>query len=321
MRWICSILLLVLASCGGPRDVKDEWKLSSDWIERGPVRTQIQLRHDNMSILDQQDLHLTVQYPEGMDIEFPGFTERLEDYRMVPWRDEVKHVESGNVTLEKFVRFELFESGEQVLPPIRIVFSTGFGEARVSRNIDTPDLTFHIESINDPALVQAPLEDSLTLRRPKPYPWEKVALAILSGLLLCAGLVWTWRKYRKHKNAPPPPPEPAHHWAWRALEVLVNEQESGSLSNEIFVDRLSLILRTYIEKRYGIQAPEQTTEEFIARGVEQHSQLAEHKVVLTRFMEYADLIKFAKQSANAEDAQKGFDFLKSFIENTQEVEA
>ena len=321
MRWICCLLVLACVSCGVQEPEQEAWKLKSEWMQRGPVKAQVQLLHDKMSILQQQDLRIIMEYPEGMDPHLPGYLERLEGFRPVPWRDDRKIVNSGNVVLEKFMRFELFESGEQVIPPFRIDFSTGFGADRATISLDTPDLSFNILSIDNPALVNAPLEDNDQLFRPKATSWWKVLGLACAGCAILALLIYGWKRFGPHKSMPIPVPELAHEWAWRALEALVNEQESGALSNEIFVDRLSLILRTYIEKRYGIHAPEQTTEEFLAQGVKQHAALAEQQLVLTRFMEYADLIKFAKQEAGSEDVQKGFDFVKDFVEQTQEVSA
>lgn len=308
-------MLLLLSACDRSES-KPRWELSSDWVEKGPVRAKLELKRASISILEQQDLKLTVQSQANVRVQTPMFIERLEDFRLVPWRGDLERDIEGMSQLEKHVRFESFESGPQSLPPFAITFVEGSGNQSRSGQIDLPSLSFSIEGIDDPALVQQPLEDHQELHQGAPGPWSRAlwwAVPALAGLI--AALIW-WSK-RAKKSAPPPPPEPAHRWAWRALEGLVQEQKEG-LDNETFVDRITLILRVYIEKRYGIHAPEQTTEEFLSLGLKPFGELEQHQSVIKQFLEYADLIKFAGQSAKAEDVQQGFDFLKSLISATQE---
>lgn len=314
-------ILLLLSGCSEQKELNEatNWEQQSAWVEKGPLRARISLRHQSFSILDQQDMMLEVIAPADLDLSFPAFRERLEDLRLVPWRPDQRSVQDdGKVLIQKFVRFEMFESGPQSLPPFRVSYIAGAGDEAKSGHLDTPSLEFNIESIDDPNLIAAPIETIDSFIRPKPFPWHFLALCVA----LVIGLLWgikTWlANIKAKKSAPPPPPEPAHLWAWRQLEALVAQQKQGELSNENIVNQLSLILRVYIEKRFDIHAPEQTTEEFLAQGLKTHGGLSTHAEVIEQFLEYADLIKFAGQSAKIEDVQQGFDFLKQFIEMTQE---
>jgi hypothetical protein len=202
-----------------------------------------------------------------------------------------------------------------------VAYRKGFGANLITGYVDTPALLYNVESIDDPALVQADIARDNSLIRPAPFPWLKVLGYVVLAAAVVMAILKTYRRYAQKKSAPPPPPEPAHLWAWRAIQALIEDQEKGELNNEEFVDRLTGILRHYIEKRFKLQAPEQTTEEFLNQGLQKQPQLQQHMEVLEQFLSYADLIKFAGQQANTEDVQKGFDFLKQFIENTQEVAA
>ena len=323
---LTAICLLGLGACQSDHSTptSDTWEQQSDWLEKGPLKTKVSLRHQSLSILDQQDLKLEVQAPAGMRLSFPAFQERLEDFRQVPWRPDDETTtpatedQDSQLNLTRYLRFEVFESGEQSLPPFRINYSTGFGANLQTGYLDTPSLLFNIESIDDPTLVNAPLERDDDLRRPVPFPWLTWVGGIALAALSIFGVTVAWTRYQKNKNAPPPPPEPAHSWAWRAMEHLVKRQQEENLSNEVFLNHLTLILRNYIERRFNIHAPEQTTEEFLNGGVQQHGALSNHSEVLTQFLEYADLIKFAGQNAKTEDVQQSFDFLKQFINETRE---
>jgi hypothetical protein len=319
--------LLGLGACQSEHselDPESTWGPESEWLEKGPLRAKVSLRHEHLSILDQQDFRLEVQAPAGMRLTFPAFQERLEDFRQVPWRPDDEETtpaaeeQASQLHLTRYLRFEVFESGEQSLPPFRVIYSTGFGANLQTGYLDTPSLLFNIESIDDPALVNAPIERDENLRRPAPFPWFTWSIWIGLVILSFTGIVWAWSRYQSMKDAPPPPPEPAHSWAWRAIEQLVKRQKENEISNEEFLNHLTLILRNYIERRFDIHAPEQTTEEFLSQGVRQHGALSNHSDVLTQFLEYADLIKFAGQDARTEDVQQSFDFLKQFIDETRE---
>ena len=80
-------------------------------------------------------------------------------------------------------------------------------------------------------------------------------------------------------------------------------------------------MRGYIERRFHLPALEQTSEEFLRSLSGGGHGLEEHRPVLSRFLEYGDLVKFAAQNASEEEVQKGFDFLKGFIEQTRRGES
>ena len=54
------------------------------------------------------------------------------------------------------------------------------------------------------------------------------------------------------------------------------------------------MLRHYIEDRFGLRAPEQTTEEFLAELRQKHVFGERQKDLLRAFLEHCDLVKFAE---------------------------
>ena len=54
------------------------------------------------------------------------------------------------------------------------------------------------------------------------------------------------------------------------------------------------ILRTYLEQQFGLNAPERTTEEFLAELQQSIALDRRHKEVLEDFLTRCDLVKFAK---------------------------
>jgi hypothetical protein len=80
---------------------------------------------------------------------------------------------------------------------------------------------------------------------------------------------------------------------------------------------LSTILRHYIEDRFGLRAPEQTTEEFLQSLHSSGTFVQRYQDVLARFLRECDLVKFANHTATATDAARAHDCAVQFIEETR----
>ena len=117
----------------------------------------------------------------------------------------------------------------------------------------------------------------------------------------------------------PAPPQPPHVVAIRALEKLHHQKLWQNNQHKLYYSGLTDILRTYISGRWGIGAMEMTTDEIVAamRGIELPDKAAMDLVAILRD---GDLVKFAKDTPDAE--QNEADYWKSyyFVEETKPVE-
>ena len=153
---------------------------------------------------------------------------------------------------------------------------------------------------------------------PKPFPWMIFLLVAIGTLIsLYFLIILIGRMMNKSKEKPAPPPIPSHILAWRELEALVERQKQGELEPEIFVSELSNVLRRYIERRFDLRAPELTTEEFLNLLTKDAGELKSQQSVLKQFLEFTDLVKFADQKVKDEDVEKGFEFIKTFIQQSK----
>ena len=110
---------------------------------------------------------------------------------------------------------------------------------------------------------------------------------------------------------------PAHEVAYARLRALVAEElvEAGRIKE--FYERISGILRHYIEDRFDLHAPERTTEEFLAELRYAQTLASADKSVLEEFLTHCDLVKFAQHDPTTEQVQRTFDLVKDFIERTK----
>jgi hypothetical protein len=156
--------------------------------------------------------------------------------------------------------------------------------------------------------------------------WPLVIGGALAAVAITAFLVV--RLLRRER--PAPPPIPPHERAYRELEWLLGQGfiDRGELKEFFF--HLSRILREYIEGRFGLRAPELTTEEFLielirkkpgeesapARTPDDGGIPRDHQPLLRDFLERADLVKFAKYTPGREEIEGSFEASKRFIEAT-----
>ena len=101
--------------------------------------------------------------------------------------------------------------------------------------------------------------------------------------------------------------------AWVELERLLGKGLPGRGRYKDLYVELTMVGRRYIQRKYGIKAPHMTTEEFLRE--------AKPSDELRRFLESADMVKFAGVEATPEMAdeatQSARDYLKQDDKNIQ----
>ena len=83
---------------------------------------------------------------------------------------------------------------------------------------------------------------------------------------------------------------------------------------------LSAIVRRYLEQRYDIRAPELTTEEFLLVATARPELTADHRRLLTSFLERCDRVKFAGYRPAAGESMATHEAARGFVEDTRLVE-
>ena len=122
---------------------------------------------------------------------------------------------------------------------------------------------------------------------PTAAPWVQRTLLIL-GILALLGAIWWALRRRAWKQA-----EFRESAAARARARL-SEAWAWVDQPERFCTRLSEVVRVYLEERFGLKAPDQTTEEFLA-SLPQSSELEPGlKPMLEEFLTQCDWVKFAQ---------------------------
>ena len=127
-------------------------------------------------------------------------------------------------------------------------------------------------------------------------PWILILIAFLALIGTAIFLVIWLNKRKEIMNSLVLPP-----WlmALSLLHKLREELKEHKIKGQVCITRLSDIVRNYLEQRFNINAPSQTTHEFLLDLDKGDSPLQlEHKQFLRDFLTAADMVKFAKLPAN-----------------------
>ena len=146
-----------------------------------------------------------------------------------------------------------------------------------------------------------------------PLSWRLVgwvALVVLVALAILAALVWlaryVARRVKEHRMSP-------IERAWVELDRLLKKGLPGRGRYKDFYVELTMVVRRYVQRKYGIKAPHLTTEEFFAELAKSNNQTIEQSNNLRRFLESADLVKFAGVEATPEMADEATDSAKGYL--------
>ena len=141
---------------------------------------------------------------------------------------------------------------------------------------------------------------------PHEWWWLWVVLAVVVAGMVA---IWLWKRRKVAVAAVTVTPPTPFEVAILALRRLREEK----LPVEAFYTRLSDVVRKYLEGRFGLHAPERTTEEFLAAA----TLPEQHMTLLRPFLEESDLVKFAKFQPGESDRQRALAAAEKFVEETR----
>ncbi len=315
---LCAILF---TSCKknstGEKPLEKKSEKIHETVEKGPAKVTLEADKKEITIAGQVNLSISIDIDEEYEIELPSFGDKLEQLGIVDYHTTQPELKEGKrKQIRRTYILEPFLSGDYVIKPMKIMFFKKGDKEKHS--IETPEVTIKVTSLLPEDLKDLKLNDIIP---PLPYPrsymvwiWGGAGAGIL--ILLAVGVYFYRKRFMRIDGI-----EirlKAHEMAYNELKTLVDENLIDKGEIKEFYLRLSSIIRRYIENRFGLRAPEQTTEEFL-KGLESAQDFpAEFKPLLNNFLRHCDLVKFARFEPETKDIQNSFDSCKAFIQGTEE---
>ena len=210
-----------------------------------------------------------------------------------------------------FVLRPISVPGELQIPELRAEARSAEGD--VLEAATSPQVTVLVKTVlsgQHGAEVEAP---GAPIAAPGPWWWWAAALA---GVVAVA-LAWASRRRRSQTVIDRKIEVPAHVRALRELQRWRGAPRATDTEVASFYVGVSQVLRVYLEQRFGLHAPERTTEEFL-RELESGDGLARrHRADLERFLSQCDLVKFANVVPGQDEHERTFALAEAFVESTR----
>lgn len=324
MLLLISCLVLII-SCSKTEkqdasSVKEEDAGIHETYENGPASLTLDADKSSMTIAERLNLTITVIVDEDYEVTMPDLTGKLEQFGIVDWHTtQPELLDNNKKRITRTYVLEPFLSGDYIIPPMEAGFYKKAEGETNSHSISTSELTIKVNSLLPEDIEEMRLND---IKPPVPYPADYRKWILIAGgafILAAAGIfIWLYMRGRRKAIDAHAVMLTPHEIAHMELEELVAENlvEKGEI--KLYYQRVSGILRRYIENRFGLRAPEQTTEEFLG-CLDRDSGLPDNfKPLLRTFLRHCDLVKFAEFRPGQEESLRAFESCRDFIKGTEQ---
>jgi hypothetical protein len=319
-------LALALA-CGNKNLAPAETDGGTDGEPRPPVEAQASVDRAVATTGDIITYTLRVESDPVYQVEIPEAGAEIAGFRILDLGRQEPRLEGGRRIEERWYKLRADLVGSYVLPPIAIPYAKAADESKETGEGEEPPRPSSLETVQTSAIfveVASVLpgegeEAATDIRDVKPLqpipssiPWPWIGLG--GGALLLAALsFWLWRRRPKKVV----PPVPAHEIAFRELDALRRTDFTDAAAVRRFHFRISEVLRTYVEGRFGLNATDLTTEE-IAAALPSLAGLGRPQgEELERFLRDTDRVKFADYAPSEDEIHGTYERALAFVEGSR----
>ena len=221
-----------------------------------------------------------------------------------------ENLEDGRVHVRETYVLDAIHPGDYVIAPVTVTHGDG-------KTLVTASPALRVRELTPEELAEAEqFNDSIAYPSTEPpvanqWQWWAGAAAIV---VLAAIAVYYWRR-RKPVEAAMAPRQP---WelAYDRLRTLDQRQYPHQGKYGAYYVDLSAILRYYIEDRFHVHAPEQTTPEFLSEISGSGILSPEHERLVAGFLRHCDRVKFAQYRPSIEEMERSFTQVLQFVDET-----
>ncbi|WP_116107185.1 hypothetical protein [Lewinella sp. IMCC34191] len=282
------------------------------------VNARAELARKEIVLGDQIFLTVNVSAPPGTEV-FPISPEQIAEAEglEVIQAEQLRVVaENPERLLEQRFTITSFDTGYVSVPPLAVFFEGANG---VRDTTFTTDLRLTVRGA-----VVSDEEDIMPIKPIIEEPRNLLDYWWVFAILAVVAIFFGVREYRCRQTReapPPPPPPPPHEVALGQLDVLEGERLWQSGQTDAYYVRLTRILRTYLEARFGIPALEMTTRQIVTALDTRQGLNREQRSELSELLQLSDLVKFAKATPAEDLHPQGLQRVREFVVETKPTPA
>lgn len=290
---------------------------SEDGMNAVPIEVTARADKREATIGDKIKFTVCVKHKDDTFVQFPELNQNIGVFTVKKPGEDIKRVENGYAITERSYELCSYEIGNQAIPPMEIKYKGNQGEGAISTDEVTITIKGVITEGDNPTDIKdivPPVEIPTNFRRLMVW-----VFAGLGGFFVSGVLYWLITRFKKAQNKQEhiiTIRRTPHEIAYELLERLLKEDLVSKGMIREYYYRLTNIVRHYIENRFGLLAPERTTEEFLAEMAHTDKLENKHKLLIQEFLEHCDMVKYAKYGPSKIEVQETYDIAKQLIDET-----
>lgn len=281
-------------------------------------RLESALNRDRVYIGDPVRYALRVLAPEGTEAVFPDFEGGVVGDFEIAESGGGEGEDSGVKWWERFYLLLGFQPGTYTLPEPSVTLRYPDGK---EEKLKSSPLSLVVESLLEPEKTDQDIKES---KSPVPLEANYLPLILLAagGVIIVVLFFLGFRKCfrRKERVLPPPPPRPSHEIAYEELARIKSANLPAQGKIKEYFTRVSDVARRYLENRFGLRAPERTTEEFLIDMATTDVLSLPHQELVGNFLEKCDLVKFARYGPQEREIEDVYGSAVRLVDETKEGE-
>ncbi|MGN0854707.1 MAG: hypothetical protein ACI4R9_04220 [Kiritimatiellia bacterium] len=251
---------------------------------------------------------LTLKADKGIKVTPPELRARVRGFAMAEERAEEPETAADGSTVQ-VVEWQLFPE------PCAEVY--GIAPFVVATESAAGPSSFWAGPVYfEPPAAREPVTGGMEIDPEKvlpPFSWKLAgwcALTLTGLAALGAGVFFLVRhlarRVKEHRMSP-------IERAWVELDRLLKRKLPGKGRYKDFYVELTMVVRRYVQRKYGIRAPHLTTEEFFAEIGRTGRTTVEREQLLREFLSSADMVKFAGVQATPEMADEATASARTYL--------
>jgi hypothetical protein len=274
---------------------------------------------DSVQIMigNQANLKLSVTQPKETFVQFPVFSDTIANGVEIVKQHEPDTLQINNERIEiiKNYTVAVFDSGVYFIQPFKFIVQN---DTLTTSSLTMKAFTLPVDTVN---IDFRDIKPNLL----PPLTWKdiaRIAMWCLLVVVLLAVIAYIVYRLVNHKSILPESKKkelPPHVTALESLNKLKDEKLWQQGRDKEFHTELTDVVRTYIEKRFNVNAMEMTSDEildYLSKNEETKSVLEQLKQILKA----ADLVKFAKMKLLPNENESSLSNSYLFVEETKEEE-
>lgn len=288
-----------------------------------PIEVLVRLSENELELIDFLIVTIESKFEDGVQVTPPYLSEAVYSPLLLVEnpREETFWSEKDDRLVNRWTyKFEPLVSGKFKLKSFAINFRLDKEKtAKVNEwpvyQVNTEEIDYEIKPTDIGELDD--IRDIKGLIYP-PYQYGIPVITGLTLLVLSTGIFLLF-KFRNKKQPEFNAGKSLIDYYTDALNKLYALEQQDYISKaefNRFHTELTFILRNYLEHHFGLRAKEQTTEEFIQEIVRTRTFSEEQRYELNRFLQLADLVKFATFQPGPQISEDALNNVRTFIQTT-----